>query len=256
MIAREIAAITVNGIAIRSSQIEEEMLNHTAECPQAARQASIRALVVRELLLQEAVRWGLCDLNNAINKPEEAVERLLAVQIKIPDPDEASCERYYKDNSDNFSTASQCEASHIFFPAPLADAAARRKARQKAERVLLKIKQNPDCFDEIARLESACPSAAKGGALGQILKGQTVAAFEAALMGMSKGEISSEPVETEVGIHIIRVDERVDGEELPFLVLKKWIFEYLRGQGRQKAIDGYVRGLADKSEIIGFEFEN
>jgi len=254
--AMETAHITVNGIAITQAQIDEERSNHSAEEPSAVRQSAIRALVIRELLLQEAVKWGLCDLDGAVNKPEDAIERLLAVQVKVPVPDDASCERYFNDNKGNFSTAPQCEVSHIFFPAPLADENARVKARQKAEIALQKIKQNPGCFEETARLESACSSAANGGFLGKIVKGQTVPAFESALMAMSKGDISSKPVETEVGFHIIRVDERINGEDLPFVVLKKWISEYLRGQSRQKAINGYVRGLADQSEIIGFEFDD
>jgi len=256
MIATEVAFITVNGIAITQSQIDQELPNHSAETPEHAKLAAMRALVIRELLLQEAIKWGLCDRDGVVNKPEEAIERLLAVQIKVPVPDDADCERYFNENLDNFSTAPQFEASHIFYPAPLNDQAARDMARAKAEIALAKINETPQCFDDVARAESACSSATDGGYLGKVSKGQTVPAFESALMAMAKGEISDQPVETEIGFHIIRVDERVDGEDLPFVILKNWISQYLRGQSRQKAINGYVRGLADKAEIQGFDLDD
>lgn len=256
MVATEAAFIAVNGIAITQVQIDQELPNHSAETPEHAKLASMRVLVIRELLLQEAIKWGLCDRDGVANNPEEAVEKLLAVQIKVPVPDDADCERYFRENHDNFSTAPQCEASHIFYPALLSDQAARDMARAKAEIALAKINENPQCFEDVARVESACSSAADGGYLGVVSKGQTVPAFESALMAMAKGEISAQPVETEIGVHIIRLDERVDGEGLPFVVLKSWISQYLRSQSREKAINGYVRGLADKAEIQGFDLND
>ena len=255
MIAKDAAFISVNGIAIAQVQIDQEMMNHSALTDVQARQTSIRALVVRELLLQEAIKWSLCDLDGAINKPDEAIDKLLARQIKVPSPDEASCERYFEENRDNFLTAPVFEASHIFFPAHPGDEEMRSKAKNKAMLAVQKIKDNPDCFADIARQQSACSSASNGGRLGHVAKGQTVPAFESALMVMSKGEISALPVETEVGFHIIRLDDREGGENMPFDMLKSWIFETLTAQRREKAISGYVRGLADQAQIGGFDFD-
>lgn len=253
--ATETALVTVNGIAITQDQIDKELASHTSDLVDDVWRVAVRALVVRELLLQEAVKWGLCDRDGAINQPEETIEKLLAVQIKVPAPDEESCKSYFDENRGNFSTAPQCDASHIFYAAHLDDEDAREKARLKASVALEKIKAMPECFEEIARSESACPSASKGGSLGRIAKGQTVPAFESAVMAMRRGEISNELVETEVGFHIIRVDEREEGEDLPFEMLKNWISQYLGEQSWQKAVSGYVEGLADMAEIKGFEFD-
>lgn len=254
MIATDVAFISVNGIAITQVQIDQEIMNHSALADEQARHASIRALVVRELLLQEAIKWGLCDRDGAINKPDEAIDKLLARQIKVPLPDKASCERYFDENRSNFLTAPLFEASHIFFPAELGDEVMRSKAKSKAMLAVQRIKENPDCFAEVARQQSACSSANNGGRLGHIAKGQTVPAFESALMTMNKGEISALPVETEVGFHIIRLDDKEGGENMPFEILKSWIFETLTAQRREKAINGYVQGLADQAQIAGFDF--
>ncbi|MXW48043.1 MAG: peptidylprolyl isomerase, partial [Gammaproteobacteria bacterium] len=52
-------SIRVNGVAISSQSIAAESQNHPASNPQDAQKAAIRALVVRELLLQEAYRLDL-----------------------------------------------------------------------------------------------------------------------------------------------------------------------------------------------------
>lgn len=253
--ATETALVTVNGIAITQDQIDKELVNHTYDLVDDAWRAAVRALVVRELLLQEAVKWGLCDRDGAINQPEKTIEKLLAVQIKVPAPDEESCKSYFEENRNNFSTAPQCDVSHIFYSAHLGDQEAREEARLKARVALEKIKAMPERFEEIAKAESACPSASKGGSLGRLAKGQAVPVFESAVMAMQRGEVSEELVETEVGFHIIRVDEREEGEDLPFEILKSWISQYLGEQSWQKAVNGYVEGLADRAEIKGFKFD-
>jgi peptidyl-prolyl cis-trans isomerase D len=62
--------------------------------------------------------------------------------------------------------------------------------------------------EDVARAESAdSVSAAKGGALGSGPKGRFVPAFETAAYALKPGEIS-QPVLTQFGYHIIRVDSR------------------------------------------------
>ena len=63
-------AVSVNGVVIPREAIAQEVQNHPADKPIHAWQAAARALVVRELLLQEAARFGieaeaLCDPDGA-----------------------------------------------------------------------------------------------------------------------------------------------------------------------------------------------
>jgi len=66
-------------------------------------------------------------------------------------------------------------------------------------------------FEELARKYSDCPSAAQGGDLGYFSRGQMVPEFEKAAFALEIGEVS-EPVLTEFGYHLIRVDDKRDGE--------------------------------------------
>ena len=74
-----------------------------------------------------------------------------------------------------------------------------------AQTALTKLKSAPNLFESVAQEESACSSAKEGGRLGQISRGQTMPAFENALFMMTEGEMCAEPVATEVGYHIIKV---------------------------------------------------
>jgi peptidyl-prolyl cis-trans isomerase C len=51
--------VSVNGTVIPREVIAQEVQNHPAEKPLLAWQAAARALVVRELLLQESARLGI-----------------------------------------------------------------------------------------------------------------------------------------------------------------------------------------------------
>ena len=62
-------------------------------------------------------------------------------------------------------------------------------------------------FAELARARSTGPSAATGGDLGYFGPGQMVPAFDAAARALGPGEFSSEPVQTQFGWHVIKVED-------------------------------------------------
>ena len=140
--------------------------------------------------------------------------------------------------------------------APPDDEQALAVARRNAEHALVRIQQNPDQFESIAEQESACSSATMGGRLGQITQGQTSPKFEFALFQMSDGEISSTPLATEFGFHIIRIDKRLEGELLPFDAVKGQIADDLARQSWQTAFSRYGQVLAGQANIEGFEFKS
>lgn len=247
--------ITVNDIPITVEQVNSEVQYHPSDSLRKAKEDAKRALVIRELLLQEAVRQDLCDRDAALSNPESMIEKLLDQEIDLPEPDRESCERYYKNNIKRFTTAAEYEVSHIFFPAPPGDTQARDKAMEDAGAVLDQLRENPALFEKLAMEHSACPSKDKNGSLGTISRGQTVPAFEKALPGIEPGTIAEAPVATEVGIHIIRVDSRKDSEILPFDTAYEWIAGYLRQQSWQRAVAQYISILAGKANITGFDLQ-
>lgn len=216
--------VTVNGVVIPAEAIAEEAQNHPVPKgkPGWAWRAAARALVLREVLLQEAKARQIVPAPVELAEgqwetEEEALIRQLLETAIAPAPvDEMKLRAIYENSPDRFRGPSLFEAAHILFPAPPGDAAARTAARMDAERVLAELQDVPLRFAALAAEYSACPSRSNGGLLGQLASGDTVPEFEAALVGMEEGAISREPVESRYGFHLIRLDAQARGEILPF----------------------------------------
>lgn len=80
----------------------------------------------------------------------------------------------------------------------------KEEARQKARDLIQRLQQDPSLFPHLAREESDGPSARNGGSLGTWFKGRMTPEFDAAIDHLAVGEISSTPVETPFGFHILQ----------------------------------------------------
>ncbi len=69
--------------------------------------------------------------------------------------------------------------------------------------LISRIREGED-FAKIARDYSSCPSKKKGGDLGFFRKGQMVSEFERAAFNLSVGAMTTDPVKTKFGYHIIK----------------------------------------------------
>ena len=99
--------------------------------------------------------------------------------------------------------------------------AKKKEAKKKAEEVLKKAKSGED-FAALAKEYSDDPgSAANGGDLGYFGKGVMVKPFEEAAFSLKPGEISG-IVESDYGYHIIKVFDKVEGQQ-PLSAVKESI---------------------------------
>lgn len=252
-------AVAVNGVAIPRAAIAREVQNHPAPTPAQAFTAAARALVVRELLLQEARRLNIAALpmedgEGRRETEEEALLRaLIEREVTTPSADEAACRRYYEQNRSRFRSPDIYEAAHILIAAAQADTAAYARARATAAALLDELRAHPERFAELARAQSACPSAAQGGNLGQLTAGQTTPEFERALQSMPVGSLVAEPVATRYGFHIVRLDRRIEGRELPFELVADRIAAYLAESVRRRATAQYIARLVSRAEVTGVD---
>lgn len=255
------AGVRVNGVAISRDSIAREAQHHPSQTPLEAWRAAARALVVRELLLQEARRLGIrpvpqCDEAGRRETEEEALVRgLIEREVKTPEPDEQACRRYYEHNLKAFRAPAIHEAAHILFAARRNDAAEFARAEERARAAIAILRHEPDRFAELARTLSACPSAAQDGNLGPLTRGQTTPEFEAALAALPVGVISSEPVRTRYGLHVVRLDRRIDERPLPFERVADRIAGYLRENVMRRATAQYIARLVSRADITGIEID-
>src|SRR5215831_4455091 len=128
-------------------------------------------------------------------------------------PAEADVKAYYEQHKSDFD---QIKASHILIRFKGSSLPAKKDAKElteeealaKAKSIREKLLAGGD-FAAIAKAESDdTGSGQNGGSLGVFTHGQMVAPFEQAAYALPKGQIS-EPVKTQFGYHIIRVEDRI-----------------------------------------------
>jgi peptidyl-prolyl cis-trans isomerase C len=251
--------VSVNGVVIPHDAIAREVQHHPEQTPVRAWQQAVRALAVRELLLQEACRQGLTteprtDGHGRREAAEEALIRdLMEREVSVPEPDEDTCRRYYDRNRVRFRSPDIYQASHILIVARPDQPDAFGAARVCAERLLALVKEDPARFAELAAAHSACPSASAGGSLGQLTKGDTTPEFERALLRLAPGQVTTAPVETRYGFHVIRLDRVISGRQLPYSLVCERIADYLAERARRTALAQFIARLAARAAISGVD---
>lgn len=208
---------------------------------------------VHELLRQRACALGF--LGNAASDAdtERAIERTLAEEVPVPEPVSDECERWYEANKQRFRSGDLVCARHILFqitpgsPVPA--------VRAVAEAVLLELTARPELFEARARERSNCPSGVNGGHLGQLQRGETVPEFEKAIFEDATIGVLPRLVTTRHGFHVVAVDQRIVGKQVPLDLVREEVAAELRRRSEARALSQYVRVLAAGAEIEGVEVD-
>ena len=79
------------------------------------------------------------------------------------------------------------------------------KTEDEARELLFDLKRGAD-FAEVAKKKSKCPSGKNGGKLGWFRRGEMVKEFDTVAFTLKVGDLS-EPVKTQFGWHIIKINE-------------------------------------------------
>jgi peptidyl-prolyl cis-trans isomerase C len=238
--------ISVNGVTISEAAIGRELQFHPADSREQAARLAATALVLRELLGQQARERDIAGADE-----EQRIANLLDLDVRVPEPTAEEIERYHRRNSLRFMTPSLYEAAHIFFPARTGEDAAREAARARAETVLAEAQAQPKRFAELAKAHSACSSKDQGGSLGQVAKGDTNPELERALATVEEGSITLVP--SRHGFHILRLDRRAVGKPLPLEQVRGWIEDHLRKTSKRRAIAQYLQLVIAGARIEGIE---
>jgi peptidyl-prolyl cis-trans isomerase C len=253
--------VLVNGVEISEHAIGAELQYHPAGSIEEARAAATRALVVRELLLQAAARHGIDrpgppepgQADERETDDEALIRTLLAREVRTPEPDEANCWRFYQQNLKRFRGLDLFEAAHMLFRADPADAEASTRARCQASAVLQEVLAAPERFADLARELSACPSGAQGGNSARSGGARRSRSSRPFCTISSRAGSARVPVKTRFGYHVLRLDRRVEGRQLPFEAVRERIAAYPREHVWRRAVSQYLQLLVGQAEIEGVE---
>ncbi|WP_312920195.1 peptidylprolyl isomerase [Stutzerimonas nitrititolerans] len=247
--------VRVNGVEIATQAIAQELQYHPAQSRDEAVYLAVQALVLRELLQQRIAELGLVARTETGESEEEAAIRVLIErEVPLPLAEEEACRTYYTGNAQRFFSAPLLAVRHILLACPADDAEARSLAREQALELLGQLGQAPQRFVELALRHSACPSKAQGGALGQISKGQTVPEFERQLFRLPVG-LCQQPLESRYGYHLAFVDQRIEGEQLPYEAVAGAIRAELNQRVWQIGVSQYLQNLVGAANIEGIHLQ-
>jgi len=153
------------------------------------------------------------------------MRKLIEPQIKIS---EEELKTYFDENKDSLGEAEQVKASHIL----VEDEAVAKEVKQK-------LTDGAD-FAELAKEYSTDEgSKENGGELGFFPKGTMVAEFEDVAFSLPLNEIS-DPVKSDYGYHIIKVEEKKEAKEANFEDSKATIKETLIDQKLQSEYSSWL----------------
>ncbi|MBF7728657.1 peptidylprolyl isomerase [Pseudomonas sp. N040] len=241
--------IRVNGVLIEPEALALELQYHPAAEQSEAMFLAAQALVIRELLQQRSRELAIQPSPVAGESAEEAALRqLIEREVPVPEADEAACTHFYQSNLARFVSAPLLAARHILLDCAPDDIEARIARREQADALLLQLQADPQRFTELALAHSACPSKAQGGALGQLSKGQTVPEFEKQLFRQPQGLVT-QPLESRYGFHLVYVDQRIEGVQLPYETVAQDIRRELYQRVWQKAVAQYIQTLIGAADI-------
>ena len=196
--------------------------------------------------LVEAQGQSLDDTKERMKKGmgyQKVVESRFEGKISVTEED---ANDFYSKNMGRYETPAQMQASHILIKTDTSDPNAdveqiKADALAKTQRLLKEIKEGAD-FAALAKDNSGCPSASKGGDLGMFGKGQMVKPFEDAAGELAIGQVS-DVVETRFGYHIIKLTGRTEASVVPFEEAKSDIMAQLEGQKKNELAMQYIESL-------------
>jgi len=201
------------------------------------RQNVLRGIVSEHLIYGEAVKAGF-DKDPEVKKRIAAVERQVIMQGFMENKAKSlitddQLKAAYAEKVAATKGQEEIKARHILVP-----------TEDEAKKLYAQIKKGGD-FEKLAKEKSTDKgSGANGGELGWFTKDKMVPEFADAAFKLKKGDIS-EPVKSEFGWHIIKVEDRRPVQIASFDEMK----ESLRGALANKAVQTYVEGLLKKASI-------
>lgn len=189
----------------------------------------------------------LSEMMTKLMRQRQWIKQQIGKDVEVT---EADAQKFYDENKSEFEHPEQVKASHILFLVKANDSEEVAKSQhEKAKAALAKAKAKGADFSAVAKELSEEPGAKQsGGELGYFSKERMVPEFSEAAFALKTGQIS-EPVKTQFGWHVIKLEDRKAAGVTPFEEVKEQVKAYLEGGKQRKAIEGLIAKLRGSAKI-------
>jgi len=230
----------VNGAEIRQSDVtlaEEELGPSLAQMDPATKKENVLAFLIDMKIVAKAAEAKKIEDRDdfkarlAFTRNRLLMDNLLAAAGKAATTEEAM-KKVYDEAAKQIEGEQEVHARHILV-----------ETEDEAKAIEAELKKGAD-FAELAKKKSKDPGASDGGDLGFFTKDQMVPEFSAAAFSLEPGKIS-DPVKTQFGWHIIKVEEKRNRKAPDFEQVKGQIETYVT----RKAQAEYVAKLRESAKV-------
>src|ERR1700681_3533988 len=230
----------VNGAEIRQSDValaEEELGPSLAQMDPATKKDSVLSFVIDMKIVAKAAEAKKIEDRDdfksrlAFARNRLLMDNLLAVEGKAATTDEGM-KKVYEEAAKQISGEQEVHARHILV-----------ESEDDAKAIEEELKKGAD-FAELAKKKSKDPGASDGGDLGFFTKDQMVPEFSNVAFALEPGKIS-DPVKSQFGWHIIKVEEKRNRKAPEFEQVKGQIETYVT----RKAQADYVAKLREAAKV-------
>jgi len=148
---------------------------------------------------------------------------------------EAAMQKVYDEAIKQVGEEKEVHARHILFRAPAGDEKAGKDAEDKIKAVIVRLKKGEDFVKLASELTEDPSGKANGGDLGYFSKEQMVPEFSDTAFKLEKGQIS-EPVKTQFGWHVLKVEDKRAKAPPKFEEVKPQIERYVVGKAQSELV--------------------
>src|SRR5258708_33118063 len=230
----------VNGAEIRQSDLalaEEELGPSLAQMDPATKKDNVLSFLIDMKIVAKAAEDKKVENSDdfkkrlAFTRSRLLMDSLLASEGKAATTDDAM-KKVYEDASKQITGEQEVHARHILV-----------EPEDEAKAVAEELKKGAD-FAELAKKKSKDPGASDGGDLGFFTKDQMVPESSNVAFSLEPGEVS-DPVKSQFGWHIIKVEEKRSRKAPDFEQVKGQIETYVT----RKAQADYVAKLREAAKV-------
>ncbi len=251
---------TVDGTKISDEDVNNALMQATqgrlAQLPvekqKQLKKQFLEELIAKQVIYEDAKKKGITntkEYKEQLDKIIASIKKDLAIKlwqkklfegIKISDKE---LKEYYDKNKQEFMQKESVHARHILV-----------KTEEEAKKIIDQLKglsgeALKKKFIELAKEKSTGPSGPRGGDLGYFSKGQMVPAFEQAAFNTQVGKITTTPIKTQFGYHIIYVEDKKEAATKPFAEVKPYIEQRLKMEKFREVMQKRMQELKSKAKI-------
>lgn len=231
----------VNGKPIPSARVDAIVKQVVAQGQQPdspqLREMVKKDLIAREVMMQEAVKKGF-EKDATVKQQVDSARQTIVINALVRDfvsknpISDAEVKAEY-DKQKALAGDKEYHVRHILV-----------ETEAEAKAIIAKLKGGAK-FDELAKTSKDTSNASKGGDLDWALQTSFPKEFSDGFVNLQKGQVAENPVQTQAGFHVVKLDDTRAAQLPAFEAIKPQLAESIQ----QRKLQAYQEDMIKKASV-------